>query len=171
MRARSSLESKRGSSQCSQPRGIRLIVAYKLTKGLLTFVVGVMLLAVVAIGHTPAVIDETVHLTAAWSTRLATAIAGVATPHHVAFACIALCLDGAFTLFEGWALHAGKCWAPWLIVLATVSFVPFEIVAIAHHRRIGRVVLLALNLAIVAYLARRARAEGPPPWRRDGLDE
>lgn len=136
-----------------------------MTKGIITLGLGVILIAVFASGHAPVVIDEAVHLTAAWSLHVANALAGFATPHHVAFACIALCLDGAFSLFEGWVLYLGKWWAPWLIVVAMVSLVPFEIVAIVRHRRIGRVVLLVVNVAIVAYLARRAKIEGRRPAR------
>jgi len=41
-------------------------------------------------------------------------------------------------------------------VIATSSLLPFEVVAIVRHRRVGRMVLFIANVAIVVYLARRA---------------
>jgi uncharacterized membrane protein (DUF2068 family) len=85
--------------------------------------------------------------------------------------------DGVFSAFEGWALLRGFRWAPWVVVVATATLIPFEVVAIVRHRRIGRFVLLAVNLAIVAYLAWRARREhaerkaqaNSRPWRGSAL--
>ena len=36
--------------------------------------------------------------------------------------------------------------------MTTAGLIPFEIRALLHHLRVGRVILLVLNVAIVAYL-------------------
>ena len=57
---------------------------------------------------------------------------------------------------EGWALGAGTPGAPgWSWRHA--GLLPFEIRALAHHVRVGRVILFLLNLVIVAYLVRNVR--------------
>jgi uncharacterized membrane protein (DUF2068 family) len=105
------------------------------------------------------------HLTAAWTLDIASALVSAADGRHIVIAASALTLDGAFTLFEWYALHTGRTWGEWLVVVTTSSLLPFEVVAIVRHWRVGRIVLFVVNLGIVAYLARRAwrkhRARGP----------
>jgi uncharacterized membrane protein (DUF2068 family) len=63
---------------------------------------------------------------------------------------------------EGVGLLMRKRWAEWLTVFVTASFIPLEIYELASRPRPGKVVALALNVSIAAYLARRrltARAE------------
>jgi len=65
--------------------------------------------------------------------------------------------DGVLTAFEGWALAAGVVWGPWLVVGATASLLPIELIALARHATLGRGLALAINLAIVGYLLRQIR--------------
>ena len=58
---------------------------------------------------------------------------------------------------EGWALSRGYTWGEWLVVVTTAGLVPFEIGALIRHLRVGRVILLVLNVAIVAYLIMNIR--------------
>ena len=59
---------------------------------------------------------------------------------------------------EGIGLLHGRRWGEWLTIIATTSFIPFEIVAVIHVARVTRVGMLVLNVAIVAYLIwRRVR--------------
>jgi len=143
--------------------GLRLIILYKLVKAAFGLGFAVVLWGLVLEGETDKLADVVLqvrhHLTAAWSLELVDALVNAADRHHVEFFAAALTLDGAFTLFEWYALHTGRPWGEWLVVIATGSLVPFEIVAIVRHKRLGRVVLLLLNVAIVAYLARRALAK------------
>jgi uncharacterized membrane protein (DUF2068 family) len=44
-------------------------------------------------------------------------------------------------------------------VIATGSLIPFELGALLREVRLGRVLILLVNLVIVAYLARRALRE------------
>ena len=69
----------------------------------------------------------------------------------------ALGLDGVVSFFEGWVLLRGYRWGPWVVVGATGAFVPYELVSLARHLHAGRVLLVMLNIAVVIYLARRAR--------------
>jgi len=72
---------------------------------------------------------------------------------------IALAFDGILSVIEGWALLRGRWWAPWLVVLATGSLLPFEFIAFARRLNPVRAAVLAANLAIVVYLARKALRE------------
>jgi len=60
---------------------------------------------------------------------------------------------------EGIGLYLRKHWAEWLVVAATGLFVPFELWALFAHAVWWKVLLLAGNLSIVAYLAHRITLE------------
>jgi uncharacterized membrane protein (DUF2068 family) len=139
---------------------LRLIILYKLIKAGLALAFAVVLWGLVVEGETDRLVGvvETVrhHLTAAWSLELVDALVTAADRHHIEFFAAAITLDGALTLVEWYALHTGRPWGEWLVVVATGSLIPFELGAIVRHRRLGRVVLLFLNLAIVVYLTRNA---------------
>jgi uncharacterized membrane protein (DUF2068 family) len=147
-------------SAAKREAGLRLIILYKLAKAALGLGFAAVLWGLVLTGETDRVLDlvEAVrhHMTAAWALHLMDTIVSATDRHHVEFLAGALTMDGAFTLFEWFALHTGRPWGEWLVVVATASLVPFEVIAIVRHGRIGRVVLLLLNVAIVVYLARRA---------------
>ena len=53
---------------------------------------------------------------------------------------------------EGVGLLLRKRWAEWMTVIVTGSFIPFEVFGLVRRPGPGRVVALALNVAIVAYL-------------------
>jgi len=59
---------------------------------------------------------------------------------------------------EGVGLIMRRRWAEWLTVIVTGSFVPFEIYELVHRPGPGKLVALAINGAIVLYLARRRMA-------------
>jgi uncharacterized membrane protein (DUF2068 family) len=66
---------------------------------------------------------------------------------------LAALLYAAVFAVEGIGLILRKRWAEWLTVIVTGSFIPFEIYELVRHGGVGKVVALALNVAIVAYLA------------------
>ena len=74
------------------------------------------------------------------------------TIHRVGIASI---VYAAVFATEGVGLIARRTWAEWLTVGVTASFIPLEIYELLRHPGPGKVAALALNLAIVAYLARR----------------
>jgi len=60
---------------------------------------------------------------------------------------------------EGVGLWLLKRWAEWLTVIITSSLLPVEIYEIARHPSEMKVLVLVINLAFVAYLVFRIRAE------------
>jgi len=97
-----------------------------------------------------------VHATNAWMLKLAHFILSSSALHRLQLGAIALAVDGLFTLFEGWALVRGFAFAPWLVVVATASFVPWEMLRIVRRPAAGRIATLLVNALVVAYLARKA---------------
>jgi predicted membrane protein DUF2127 len=59
-----------------------------------------------------------------------------------------------------------KGWAEWLTVIITSSLVPFEVCEIWRHPTLVRIVVLAINIAIVVYLLYKIRDK-----HSDGGDE
>jgi len=141
--------------------GVRVIVVYKLAKAGAELVLAALLTVVLIGGEESRAHDVAIalsrHVTGAWSLELTALIARAAAPHGVELAIVALVLDGALTLGEGWALYREFTWAPWIVVVTTGSLIPFELFELAHRPRAGRVLIVAANAMIVAYLARAAR--------------
>lgn len=62
-------------------------------------------------------------------------------------------------LTEGVGLFLKKRWAEYLTVIVTASLIPLEIYEICHGASPAKIVLLAGNILIVAYLVVRLRKE------------
>jgi uncharacterized membrane protein (DUF2068 family) len=149
-------------AEMRRERGLTAIITYKIVKGALWLVLAPVIALAVHVGLSErllGVADELRHSTHAWSLELAKLIVRAATPRGLWIVVVALLADGAVSLVEGWALAYGHWWGPWLVVLSTSSFLPLEALAFVHHRHVGRALLLAVNLAIVVYLARKALRE------------
>ncbi|MDQ3820182.1 MAG: DUF2127 domain-containing protein [Acidobacteriota bacterium] len=58
---------------------------------------------------------------------------------------------------EGVGLLLKKHWAEYLTIIATASFIPLEIYELIEHFGAGKIVVLIINLAIVAYLIYKVR--------------
>jgi uncharacterized membrane protein (DUF2068 family) len=67
---------------------------------------------------------------------------------------IGVFLLGVLVLVEGWGLHLRRRWAEWLTVIATALFIPFEVYEVILRVTPLKVGALALNCAIVWYLAK-----------------
>jgi uncharacterized membrane protein (DUF2068 family) len=143
--------------------GLRVIVVYKFVRGLVVAVLGIGLLVGQAIGlddRARDFVDFVQHqFTAAWVHRVAELAAKLITARNVVLVGAGLCLDGSLSLFEGWALRRRYRWAPWLVVVASSTFIPFEVAAMLRRVHFTRVALVVINVAIVAYLAARVRRE------------
>lgn len=72
-------------------------------------------------------------------------------------------LDAGIRLAIGWGLWYDRLWGYWLGAAAGLIYVPLELVSIAEHATIYRLLVLAANIAIVAYLVRRIRVVTPAP--------
>jgi uncharacterized membrane protein (DUF2068 family) len=63
-------------------------------------------------------------------------------------------------LTEGLGLWFLKRWAEWFTVIITSSLVPVEVYEIHRHPSAVKVVVLAINVAVVGYLLYRIAKEG-----------
>jgi uncharacterized membrane protein (DUF2068 family) len=143
-------------------RALSLIIAYKLTKGGLWLVFAITIALSMRLGLEGRLLwfaDQLRHHSQAWSLDLARLLVRVASRRGLWIVTLALVADGTLTLIEGWALLRARWWGPWLVVVATGSLLPFEVAALARGLHPSRVALLAVNLAIVLYLTRKALRE------------
>jgi uncharacterized membrane protein (DUF2068 family) len=83
--------------------------------------------------------------------RLAATVTRLPPTRIGELAVAAFAYAGLFTT-EGIGLLLGKRWAEWLTVIATASFIPFEIVEVVHKVTFVRISMVVVNAAIVAYL-------------------
>lgn len=147
----------------AQPIGVRAIVIYKATKAALQLLLAAVIVSLWPFGlpdYVQAIANELRHqITHAWATQLAALLVGKSVRMHLAFAATALTFDAALTGVEAWALASGRWWGPWLIVVATSTLIPFEVVALVHALHLVRLLLLIANVLVVIYLARRAWQE------------
>jgi uncharacterized membrane protein (DUF2068 family) len=139
----------------ARPAGLRLILGYKFVKA------PVMLALAAALTFAPARAVSVAHHAAfqlSETGALGWRVARWAEPHltiRVEHRAAALAwLDGASTLAEGLLLLSGTAWGEWIVVAGLALLVPFEALALARRPRIGRAVVLLINLAVVVYLAR-----------------
>jgi uncharacterized membrane protein (DUF2068 family) len=143
-------------------RGLFLIIVYKLTKGTLWLMFSITIVVLMRMGLANHLLGLAHHLRLhahPWSLALADLLVSASTRRGLWTLAVALLADGTLTLVEGWALLHGRWWGPWLVVVATGSLLPFEVLAFARHPHAIRGVVFVLNVAIVAYLARTATRE------------
>ena len=69
---------------------------------------------------------------------------------------VALLYAGLFAV-EGVGLWKSKRWAEYLTIIATFSFVPFEVYELMRHVSWPRVATLGINLLVVGYLVWKVR--------------
>jgi len=135
--------------------GFRLIIGYKFTKAALMFVVALWLTT--APGEAYRTLDfmarELVEGGAAFA-RLGNWIHAHLSNNIVLRGAVIAWLDSVSSAVEAFLLMSGKTWAQWIVIVGLACLLPFEILSIVHHPRVGKFVVLAANLAIVAYLAR-----------------
>jgi len=143
--------------------GTRLIILYKLVKGGLEAAGAAVLAAGPSLGLDEVLLRAALalhhHATRAWAVHLSQSLPALVTPNHLRLAALALLLDGALTLVEGWGLRRGHWWGPWLVVVASGALLPFEVVYLVRRLRPGRLILLLVNALIVGYLVWRVRVE------------
>src|SRR6476661_5483153 len=75
---------------------------------------------------------------------------------------------GLLFMVEGFGLWLGKRWGEWLTIVATTSFIPFEVYELWKRATAMRGAFLVANVAIVIYLVWRIRGGGTPPGRPAG---
>ena len=141
--------------------GLETIIVYKLTKAVAQTLVGIGAVWLLMRGAEAgaATMAEFVleHFTGAWALKLAVLLVRAATRVHVKLLAVAMFGDAILSAVEGQALRAGRWWAPWLVVIATSLLLPWEVWELIRHPRWGRVAILVINLAVVAYLLNDTR--------------
>jgi uncharacterized membrane protein (DUF2068 family) len=156
-------EPRAPATVADRPVGVRLIITYKVFKAALQAVLAALLPILQRLGVTSywaariTVLAE--HVAHRSTAVLARRLASLLTPTHLTLISVALGLDAALSGFEAWALRRRFRWAPWLVVVAGSTLIPFEIVELARRPRPVRAAVLVVNLVIIAYLAARARRE------------
>ena len=70
---------------------------------------------------------------------------------------------------EGVGLWMRRRWAEWLTTVITGSLVPFELWEIWRQPSIGKAIVIAINVGIVAFLIFQLRASAPDPVRPAGM--
>jgi len=148
-------------------RGLLVIAAFKLLKGLALLAVG--------IGAHTLIDKDLVVIVEHWVN-----VFRVDPNNHYLHALLERCTDlspqrlrelsfgtffyAALLLTEGIGLALHKRWAEYFTTIATSSFIPLEIYEIFHHPNITKVVVLLINIAVVWYLVlelRRHRVKVP----------
>ena len=149
--------------EASGPRSpLRIIVAVKLSKGLL--------LAAVALGVLHLVHRDVAEVVFRFARRLhldpdgrlvepaLRRLSGVDPRAMLRFSLGAL-VYAALLLTEGIGLLMAQRWAEYVTIVITGSLVPLEFYEVARHPNVTRATVLAVNLAIVIYLVGRLRRE------------
>jgi uncharacterized membrane protein (DUF2068 family) len=76
---------------------------------------------------------------------------------RAAIVAIAAFSYAALFIVEGVGLILGRAWAEWVTVVATSSFIPFEVYELVHRASAAKAIILVINIAIVIYLILRIR--------------
>ena len=146
----------------AEETGVRAIITYKGVKAILQTIAAAVLFYGAHHGLTASLTRFADHLrhhaVHAWSNIAFHLLEKfLHAPHSIVWTGAAALADAALSSVEGYALWRGYAWGEWLVVGTTASLIPFELYALTRHVRVGRVVLLTLNLVIVTYLVNRAR--------------
>jgi uncharacterized membrane protein (DUF2068 family) len=148
-------------SECDHPsRGLLVIAAFKLLKGLALLAVGIGahtlidkdLAAVVEHWVNVFRVDPNNHYLQALLERFTDL-----SPQRLRAVSFGTFFYSALLLTEGVGLALGQRWAEYFTIIATSSFIPLEIYEIFHHPNIMKVVVLLINAAVVGYLVLELR--------------
>lgn len=82
------------------------------------------------------------------------------SPRRLEALSIGAFLYAALFLTEGIGLLLQKRWAEWLTVISGAGLIPFEIYEVFVHANWKRLLVLAINTAIVVYLVRELKRKG-----------
>ncbi len=153
----------------SQNTLIRLVALFKLLKATLLIVGGVGLLRLMHMDVLTELDHWIVRLGLDPGSRYVSLVIQKATnlsPHKIRDLGLVSFIYAALFLTEGIGLWLLKRWAEWLTVVITSSLVPLELYEIHRHPTPIKITVLAINIAIVAYLLYRIAKE--PRHRQQG---
>ena len=136
-------------------RGLRLIAAFKLLKGLALLAVGIGALKLLH-KDVAAIAEQWINIfqvdPRSHYMRLLLAKLAIVDDRRLKELSVGTFIYSAIFLTEGVGLAAGKRWAEYLTIISTASLLPIEVYELARHAGIGKVVALVINLAVVVYL-------------------
>lgn len=136
-------------------RGLRLIAAFKLLKGLALLALGIGALnllhkdveAVAVHWINVFQVDPHSHYLQLLLEKLS-----ILDDKQLKELSVGTFFYSALFMTEGVGLAMGKRWAEYLTIVSTASLLPIELYEIAKHTTIGKLLALVINLAVVAYL-------------------
>ncbi|HEV8439407.1 MAG TPA: DUF2127 domain-containing protein [Methylomirabilota bacterium] len=139
----------------SKDTALWLIGGFKLAKGVVLLAVGA---GAMRLAH-PDVADRL----ASWATDLhehrylnhALSALLAADPHRLRALSAGIFAYAALLLVEGTGLLLRKRWAEYFTVIATAALIPLELYELAKRVTPSRLIVIAVNVAIVWYLAGR----------------
>jgi uncharacterized membrane protein (DUF2068 family) len=149
------LETDKITGAAAIPRGLRLIAAFKLFKGLVLFAVG---MGAVRLMHKDLAFEFE-----RWA-DLFRVDPNNRYIHHLLERFLSLddrklrqlsvgtFFYSALLLTEGTGLLLGKRWAEYFTIIATSSFIPLEVYELTKRVSWARIIVLLLNIVVVAYL-------------------
>jgi uncharacterized membrane protein (DUF2068 family) len=138
-----------------------LIALFKLAKGVLLLIVGIGVLRLLhrdvgeTVAHWVDILradpdNRYIH------SLLAHVLA--VTPAQLKAASVGTFIYSGLLLTEGIGLLLRKRWAEYFTIITTAGLIPLEIYELVHHLTAAKIVILAINVAIVVYLIVRVRA-------------
>jgi len=146
---------RKESRHRAHPRGLLVIAAFKLLKGLALLVVGIAAPALLSKDVGPTLehwanlfrVDPHNHYIHLLIEKLS-----LVDPQKLkAFRVGTFIYSGIF-LTEGIGLALRKRWAEYLTIVTTGSFLPLEVYEIVRLATLAKILLLLFNIAIVVYL-------------------
>ena len=136
-------------------RGLRLIAAFKLLKGVALLALGIGALkllhkdveAIVVHWINVFQVDPHSHYLQLLLEKLS-----ILDDRRLKELSAGTFIYSAIFLTEGAGLAFRKSWAEYLTIITTASLLPLEVYELAKHASIGKVLALVINLAVVIYL-------------------
>ncbi len=146
-------------------RGLRLIAAFKLLKGLALLALGIGALkllhkdveAIIVHWINVFQVDSHSHYLQLLLEKLS-----ILDDRRLKELSVGTFIYSAIFLTEGAGLAFRKSWAEYLTIVTTASLLPLEIYELAKHASIGKVLALVINLAVVIYLVLEIRRPRKP---------
>ena len=136
-------------------RGLRLIAAFKLLKGLALLALGIGALNLlhknVAVVAEHWINDFQVDPHSHYI-RLLLAKLSIVDDRRLKELSVGTFIYSAIFLTEGVGLALGKRWAEYLTIISTSSLLPIEVYELTRHPSFDKGLALVINLAVVAYL-------------------
>jgi len=139
---------------------ITLIAVFKFVKALLLFAIALGAVGLVR-GGMPRASERLLSVLSSGTERRVTeaALSRITSmgPTRIAALDVSAFLYAALFLVEGTELWLQRRWTEYLTVVATASFIPFEVYEVVRRVTATRIVALAVNMAILVYLILRLR--------------